>query len=171
METKSGYEFTGWGGDCAVCGKSKTCLIVMDADKICSADFQEKETFTPVADVKVNGSDRPITLWIEDVLNISVFYDQATLRGLGDYFLWVKIPSGECYCYDFPTNWFPCSCFLPEPAYQGELVSFENLVVYTIPAFLLPRGPYQLYFAVDGNMNGFLDPGAAQDQVNFEIVH
>ncbi len=41
-----GYIFTGWDGDCAVCD-GPTCTIVMDADKNCTAEFEEAQVAMP----------------------------------------------------------------------------------------------------------------------------
>jgi len=35
-----GYEFVGWGGDCAGC-EGPTCTVVMDGNKTCVAQFEE----------------------------------------------------------------------------------------------------------------------------------
>jgi uncharacterized repeat protein (TIGR02543 family) len=34
-----GYDFTGWGGDCVSCGKSRSCKVIMSADRTCKANF------------------------------------------------------------------------------------------------------------------------------------
>jgi uncharacterized repeat protein (TIGR02543 family) len=34
-----GYSFTGWSGDCVTCGKSRSCKVVMAADRTCKANF------------------------------------------------------------------------------------------------------------------------------------
>ncbi len=39
--------FTGWSGYCSSCGKNTTCIIEMDSEKTCIANFEE--TFIPVA--------------------------------------------------------------------------------------------------------------------------
>ena len=35
----TGSEFSGWGGDCAVCGNNTDCTITVNADKACNATF------------------------------------------------------------------------------------------------------------------------------------
>jgi len=49
-EPSEGFTFTGWGGDCSECGTSETCTITMDADKTCSAVFEEIPNQPPVID-------------------------------------------------------------------------------------------------------------------------
>lgn len=34
-----GYSFTGWSGDCVTCGKSRSCKVVMSAERTCKANF------------------------------------------------------------------------------------------------------------------------------------
>ncbi len=50
-EPDEGYQFAGWTGDCAGC-EGTTCTIVMDADKTCSAIFEE-EMAGPLPDLVV----------------------------------------------------------------------------------------------------------------------
>lgn len=34
-----GYSFAGWSGDCVTCGKSRSCKVVMTAERTCKANF------------------------------------------------------------------------------------------------------------------------------------
>ena len=34
-----GYSFVGWSGDCVTCGKSRSCKVIMAADRTCKANF------------------------------------------------------------------------------------------------------------------------------------
>jgi len=122
------------------------------------------------ADVKVNGSDGPVSLTRNDTIQITVSLNPAGSTGTGDYFLWARIPGGECYCYDYPGHWFPCFCNNPYPAYQGGLASFRGLFIPpAVSCAGLPAGSYTLYFAVDTEMDGTLSPSATQDEVEFSI--
>ena len=161
-----GSIFAGWSGDCISCGENPYCLIIMDGDKECSASFQEVPTIN--VDIKINGQDEGVVLSHKDILKISLSV-KTEGESEGDYFLMATLPNGSCYCFSYPIFWIPCSCMHPYPAYQGNLVSFEDLTVYAIPAMLLPSGTYELLFAVDPVKDGSLAPEAATDWATFEV--
>ncbi len=121
-------------------------------------------------DIKVNGSDGPLSLARNDQIHISVSLTTTARRKYGDYFLWAEIPSGTCYCYAYPEHWVPCSCTTPLPAYQGALVYFSNLFLPpVINCAELPKGPYRLIFVVDQKRDGIINPRATRDEVAFAI--
>ena len=37
----TGSAFSGWSGDCSDCGTNRTCDVTMDADKTCTAEFED----------------------------------------------------------------------------------------------------------------------------------
>ena len=123
-----------------------------------------------VVDVRINGSDGPLTLNAWDTLNLTVSLDPKGVSGNGDYFLWAEIPDGSCYCYSYPANWFPCSCTSPRPAYQGNLYHLVNFPVYQVLCRELPAGDYIVHFAVDTNLDSVLNTNAAQDNISFTIL-
>lgn len=43
-----GYQFTGWGGDCRVCGYGNACTVTMDAAKSCAASFDVFKRHRPL---------------------------------------------------------------------------------------------------------------------------
>ena len=120
-------------------------------------------------DLRVNGADGPLTLYREDSITIRVSLDVAGAGGRGDYFLWARIPGGDCYCYFYPSVWLPCTCGAPRPAYQGALVGLRGFLAYQAPCAGLPVGDYELFFAVDTDPDGALSPEAAEDTVSFRI--
>lgn len=162
-----GCEFVGWGGDCSHCGDHLQCIVTMLSDRTCSAEFEGPSGLVPV--VKVNGHHDSLHLGPQDRLVITVSLSLNGLSGSGDYFLWAMIPGGDCYCYHYPNQWRPCPCGHPSPAYQGGLVSFSDLPVSEVSCNGLPLGNYALYFAVDTQMDGSLDPDAPRDSISFEI--
>jgi len=162
-----GYEFIGWGIDCAPCGTAVSCQVVMDRDRICTAVFRPGPL---IPDLRINGSDGPLTLNRNDFLNFQVSLDPGAAAGVpGDYFLWAEIP-GACYCYAYPDTWNPCPCVAPVPAYQGALVSLENFPVFETLCTGLTAGPYALHFVVDRQADGILGPEYTDDEVRFEIL-
>ena len=164
----TGSVFTYWGNDCAPCGSDPVCKIVMNATKTCMPIFEAASSGWPVPDVKINGSDGPLFLTLNDSLDIrvSLIPKEATT---GDYFLWAIIPGGTCYCYQYPASWVPCSCSNLTPSYRGTVFSLTNFQVVNVPCSGLPLGYYVLYFAVDNNQNGSIDPGTPVNWVIFRI--
>jgi len=47
--------FTGWSGDCSLCGTTTDCLLTMDSDKNCTATFTLKQ-YTITANASGNGT-------------------------------------------------------------------------------------------------------------------
>jgi hypothetical protein len=43
-----GYQFSGWGGDCAVCGYGNFCKLTMNAGKSCTAKFEVFKRHKPL---------------------------------------------------------------------------------------------------------------------------
>lgn len=121
------------------------------------------------ADVKINGLDGPTRFSPNDRLNITLFLYFEGSPKTGDYFLWAKMPDGDCYCYLYPELWHPCACDSPSPAYQGTWLPLSNFPADSIPCLNIPRGRYILYFAVDDHLNNRLDSNPLQDSISFEI--
>ena len=64
-EPAEGFTFSGWDGDCAECGNDTDCTITMDADKSCSAVFEEIPNQPPVIDsftVEPSFGSAPLTV-------------------------------------------------------------------------------------------------------------
>lgn len=119
--------------------------------------------------LRVNGAHCPLVLHPNYPLIISLSLEPGGAVGEGDYFLWAEAPGGACYCYAYPASWLPCSCASPSPAYQGLLVSFSDLKVFSGSCTGLTLGTYTVHFAVDALKDGNLSRDAAQDSVIFEI--
>jgi uncharacterized repeat protein (TIGR02543 family) len=59
-----GYDFTGWSGDCASCGKSRSCKVIMAADRTCKANFlpsPQKPRLLPPTNLQVGCND--VKVW------------------------------------------------------------------------------------------------------------
>ena len=156
--------------------------VEIDSDAICQNAVSDGKGFITVygyeicpgellVDVKINGSDGPLTLDSHDVLSVTVSLDTNGTNGTADYFLMAKIADDSCYCFSYYTNeWLPCLCYSPSSGYMGALLLFRDLEVYRISCGDLPRGEYTLYFGVDTEMNGSVDRSLVYDSVRFEIV-
>lgn len=108
----------------------------------------------PVADIKANGSDTPLTLNYGDNLDIDISLDPGSEAGNNaDWWLIVDSPFGW-YRYKVANcSWIPGFVV----TYQGSLSGFGPLNVYSGTA--LPVGTYNFHFGVDMDMNGALDMG------------
>ena len=105
----------------------------------------------PRPDIKINGSDGPLTLFQEDPVKITV---SLACGGAADqefdWWLIAETPFG-LYSYQLPAAWASgISVCLQEP-----LINFSDYSVYesTLPA----EGEYVFYFGVDDRVNGSLD--------------
>lgn len=98
-------------------------------------------------DIKVNGSDGPITLNQWDTLNATVALDNNDITDNADWWLAAQTAFG-LYFYTF-SGWVPYT----QPTYQGSLFYLDSYEVFSTPVFGLPAGTYTLSFAVDTNMD------------------
>jgi hypothetical protein len=119
-------------------------------------------------EASANGEDGVVTVRAGEMLTVDVELDvdSALLGHNGDW--WVAATLGPVwYGYDFLTGlwtaWGVDPSVVP-PTHQGPLV---NLPAYpVVHTRFLPAGSYVVYFAVDGVMNGKVDP----DQLYFDAV-
>lgn len=139
-----------------------------DGNDVAIVDMGADEYVDIISDIKINGSDGPLTLNNGDPLNITVSLDPGSQAGdPADYWVVVQIPSG-IFCSYHADAW---DCGSIQPAYQGPLMSLTNYPVFscTVTAGLL-RGAYTFYFAVDLNQNGIIDLAEIlKDQIVVEI--
>jgi len=101
-----------------------------------------------IPDIKVNGSDGPITLSQSNTLTVTVSLDNNDITDNADWWLAATTPfGGFFFTFDaWATSWVP--------VYQGPLFYFPSIDLFTIPTSVLPKGSYWFYFAVDTNMDG-----------------
>lgn len=110
----------------------------------------------------VNSQAHFVSLKKEDSLNLTVSLD-TRLSGEGDYFLWVSLPGGEEIWFTLDKGWLISST--PLPAYQGPLISFAPLEILRLPVKDIPAGTYFLYFAVDDQPDGQLNPSGTVSEL------
>jgi hypothetical protein len=108
---------------------------------------------SPIADIKINGQDGPLTLHQSDTLSLAIGLDNNGHTDQADWWLAVNTPAGLYTFY----SWVP---YL-ETVCQGPLCPLDSLEVLNIPVSGLPSGTYTFYFGVDTNMDGqlSLSPG------------
>ena len=111
--------------------------------------FKYIGTKSPIPDIKVNGSDGPITLDQNDTLTITVSLNNNGQTDNADWWLAADCPYG-LYFYTFDgwtADWVP--------AYQGRLFYLDSYELLTMAAVSeLQPGTYTVYFGVDTNMDG-----------------
>ncbi|MBW1791800.1 MAG: zinc metalloprotease, partial [Deltaproteobacteria bacterium] len=101
---------------------------------------------SPVADIKANGSDGPITVSQSEPISIEISLDPGDKADQNaDWWIAVKTPFGppdDWYTYVYPSGWWPginlCA--------QTGLFDFSP---YEVLNTTLPQGNYTFYFAID----------------------
>ena len=102
----------------------------------------------PICDIKINGSDKPVTLHQSDTLTITIVLDNNEQTDNADWWLAAETPFG-LYFFTFEgwtTEW--------KPGYQGPLFHLDSYEVLNTPLSGLPAGTYTIYFGVDTVMDG-----------------
>jgi len=114
----------------------------------------------PFPDIKVNGSDGPITLSQSDILSITISLDNNGRTDNADWWLAADTPFG-LYFFTFD-GWTDAWV----PGYQGPLFYLDSFEVFNMPVLGLPAGTYTLYFGVDTVMDG----NVTWDSVYYDTV-
>ena len=109
----------------------------------------------PVADIKANGLDGPITIPSTTNLIVTVELDPGDRLGdNADWWVLADAGGGTWYYYHLSGAWYPGG----SATYQGPLAALSppyEVLNYTG----LSPGTYGFYFGVDMNMNGTIDLG------------
>lgn len=106
-----------------------------------------------IPDIKVNGSDGPVTVQEGEEINVTVALDPGSHMGENaDWWVYADSPSGMYYYDHLEFSWKPGSAV----THQGPL--FELVPVVVLNTNILPIGTYNIFFKVDLNMNKALDP-------------
>ena len=114
----------------------------------------------PIADIKINSLDGPVTLSQSDALNVTVALDNKGRTKPAEWWLAADTPFG-LYFFTFEgwtTDWIP--------AYQGPLFPLDSYEVLNMPVSGLPPGTYTLYFGVDT----YMDRNVTWDSVYYDTV-
>ena len=106
----------------------------------------------PVPDIQVNGQDRTVTVRRGESITVSFALSNWNTIGPDcDWWFFQTSPTGVLFWT--PSGWTTASL----PAVQGPILDFPPpRVELTVPTASLPTGTYWLYFAIDGNPDGFL---------------
>lgn len=117
-----------------------------------SLDLSSPETEMPLPDVKVNGSDGPVTVTTDTPISVTVSLDPGDHDGQSsDWWVAADSPSGRYYYdYSISKDWLPGL----EVTHQGPLFPLNPIEVLN---GTLAEGSYILYFGVDLHSNGIVD--------------
>jgi hypothetical protein len=152
--TSPGSVFAGWSGTSADCNDGK---VTMTADMTCTAEFNA-DFVKPVADVKANGSDEPITISTTTPLSLEIKLTANSLNGSNaDWWVLADTPFGWYY-YNL-SGWSSGM----NVTYQGALF---DLAPYEVMNMTLPAGSYTFYFGVDMVMDGLV----TMSNIYYDIV-
>jgi hypothetical protein len=120
----------------------------------------------PIPDIKVNGSDGPLSITQSDTLTLEVSLDPGGFTGhQADWWGIAETPMGM-YHYDVYTHsWKPGLL----PTLQVPLYNLEALEILT--GGDLPLGEYTVLFGVDLMMNGIMDlDDVILDSVDIDVT-
>ncbi len=104
--------------------------------------------------IKINGSSNACIISNSENFLLTVSLISGIKNKKGDYFFWIKIPSEVCYCLQIPFSWELCDCKNPKPVYQGDIISFKDIIILSIKSSIIPSGKYKINFAIDLLPNG-----------------
>ena len=118
---------------------------------------------SPVPDIKVNGSDGPVTP--TGNLSVTVALDPGSRSGENaDWWVAANVSGTSIidgwYYFDLSAFGFVPAGASPSNllvTLQGQLSNLPTVGIFDIPVSAIPSGTYTFYFAVDMTMNGLLD--------------
>ena len=106
----------------------------------------------PTPDLKVNGSDGPITILSSTNLSVTVSLDPGNQSGQSkDWWLFADTPMGMYSYRAAGGNWVPVSS--PSRTYAGALFNLSPMTALNMSG--LPVGTYDFTFAVDALNNTY----------------
>ena len=117
------------------------------------ADEYASGMIDPVPDIKVNGTDGPVTVASGEMVSLSVGLDTGSHSGENaDWWVAASAPDGHFYYFDLGRGAMVQGLL---PTHQGPL--FSLAATRLLDSSDLTVGTHTFYFAVDMNMNGSLD--------------
>ncbi|MFC1523495.1 LamG-like jellyroll fold domain-containing protein [Thermodesulfobacteriota bacterium] len=106
----------------------------------------------PIADIKVNGSDSPMSITTAEIITLTLFMAGNGLTGTDvDWWIVAGTPFGYLYYDTNLAKWRPGLI----PSAQGPLTDQVPVIPETLSG--LPPGHYTFFFGVDTLMNGSMN--------------
>lgn len=129
-----------------------TDSIILD-DQVDGVIFSQITIPTqPVADIKVNGSDTPISITTADTLSFAVELQAGDQVGNNADWWWLASTPWGWYHYQFDSNSWARGLTVSDQGAASDFSATDSLSG-------LPAGSYTFYFGVDMIMNGAVDLG------------
>jgi len=125
----------------------------------------------PLARIEVNDTVGEIALSTTDPFSVVIDLEADNWTNSdADWWLVAYMPGGTWAYYVYPDGWRNSGTALDgiAPAYQWPAFSFSGFEVLSGSALL--EGSYDLYFGVDGNMNGSLDTPMFYDHISLSVA-
>ena len=130
-----------------------------------SLNGEGRETVQPVPDVKVNGSDGPLTIPHDGPIIFDAYLNAGDYTGQeSDFWVRLSIPDSITYWLVEGVGWV--ESVNPQLYSSGPLSTLTEPLSTTIQD--MPAGHSEIYFAVDGNADGNLD-GTWSDTAVFTV--
>ena len=127
---------------------------------MCLCLFPATGWTAPVADIKANGSDGPVSVTTSDTLSIKVSLNAGGNTNVADWWVLAKCPDSEWYYYNLSTEVFQSGM---SGTYQGalfDLASYQVLnQVINYTTATAGAGAYTFYFGVDMTPDGAITMG------------
>lgn len=128
----------------------------------------DTEATVPVVHIKANGSSDQIALTHSSHLLLTIELNAGAKineEKKVDYWVWAETPAG--------TYWLNNQLQFvrsdePIRAFDGPLLNLPSFTILDGPVADLPSGSYEVFFAVDNNLDNIVD-ATFQDQVTFSI--
>jgi V8-like Glu-specific endopeptidase len=147
-----------WGG-CTSTGGQNQAVLMKNVYPVIAPYLT-----VPVADIKANNSDGPLTITQGNPLSITVELNAAGNSYNADWWVLGNTPFGWYY-YNLSSGWQSGQSV----THQGPLFDLSSYEVLNMSG--LPAGSYTFYFGVDTNMNGSIDMGQIYyDSVDVNIT-
>ncbi|MBU4366049.1 MAG: FG-GAP repeat protein, partial [Verrucomicrobia bacterium] len=159
-----GTAYDYFGHSVALSGDGNTALIT-EPGWIYSTNQGAGYVFTVTASskigpiIKANGATNNVTVNYPETVSITVEMNADIYAGAEvDWWVVAYAHSVGCYYLNSAMQWTPFSGDLAfcRPVYQSALFNLSSTPV--LSGFVLPRGTYDFWFAVDYPMDGVLDP-------------
>jgi hypothetical protein len=117
------------------------------------ADEYGPDIIDPAPDIKVNGTDGPVSVGSGEAVSLSVGFDPGSHSGENaDWWVAASSPDGCFYYFDLGKGSMVRGLL---PTHQGPLLRIGAIRLLDFPD--LAAGTHIFYFAVDMNMNGSPD--------------
>lgn len=136
---------------------TKTALysLAMKVSGVVYDAVEWQQSIDPIPDITVNAMDNPGVISQSSPITIQVRLSAGALKGQAvDCWIWAETPMG-IYSYVYPQGWK--AGLYPAMGVVTTAIMDISSPFTVMDKGILPRGNYQLQFAIDENADGHLD--------------